>query len=64
MESLEGLWEKFSLTDNEGGRVGGGVDLKDSSQHPKYILAANLFTPRVLNIESVARNFKLLWKTR
>jgi hypothetical protein len=64
MESLEGLWEKFSLADKEGGGMGGGVDLKDSSQHPKYILATNLFTPRVLNIKSGARNFKVLWKTQ
>jgi hypothetical protein len=60
MDTVEKLWEWFSLTSKEDP----DVDLMNSSQRPEHILVAKFLTPRLLNIESVARTFKLLWKTR
>ena len=60
MESLEDMWKSFSLTYKEGFNV----DLVDTEQQPENILAAKFLTPRVLNMDVVARTFKPLWKTR
>lgn len=43
MDSIEGLWEKFSLSEKEDSKV----DLVDTTQRLEYILAAKFFTPRV-----------------
>ncbi len=59
MDSLEGLWKKFSLSDFEGD----GVDLASESDQPKSFLAAKFLTRRSLNVEAVARTFKPLWRT-
>ncbi len=59
MESLEGLWERFSLFENEGNLV----DLVSTGDQPKSCLAAKFLTRRTLNAESVARTFKPLWRT-
>jgi hypothetical protein len=59
MESLEGLWEKFSLSDMEGNTV----DLHSTPDQPKTFLAAKFLTRRTLNVEAVARTFKPLWRT-
>ncbi len=59
MESLEGLWEKFSLSEVEGNMV----DLISTPDQPKSFLAAKFLTRRTLNVESVARTFKPLWRT-
>jgi hypothetical protein len=59
MESLEGLWEKFSLSENEGNLV----DLISTADQPKSCLAAKFLTRRALNAEAVARTFKPLWRT-
>ena len=59
MESLEGLWEKFSLSEHECQKV----DLASTTTQPKSFLAAKFLTRRVLNVESVARTFKPLWRT-
>uniref|UniRef100_A0A2N9GDB5 Reverse transcriptase domain-containing protein n=1 Tax=Fagus sylvatica TaxID=28930 RepID=A0A2N9GDB5_FAGSY len=59
MESLEGLWEKFSLSEHESQKV----DLVSTITQPKSFLAAKFLTRRVLNVESVARTLKALWRT-
>ena len=59
MEAIEGLWERFSLSEQEGNMV----DLADAPSHPKSFLAAKFLTRRTLNIEAVARTFMPLWKT-
>jgi hypothetical protein len=59
MEDLEGLWEKFSLSKREGHTV----DLLSTQDQPKSFLAAKFLTRRTLNVESVARTFKPLWRT-
>jgi hypothetical protein len=59
MDSLEGLWKKFSLSEFEGD----GVDLASESDKPQSFLAAKFFTRRSLNVEAVARTFKPLWRT-
>ncbi len=60
MESIEEMWQKFSLSEKEGL----DVDLARTSQQPEHILVAKFLTTRMLNIDSVARTFKPLWKTR
>ncbi len=59
MEALEGLWEKFSLSDREGHTV----DLLSTPDQPKSFLAAKFLTRRALIVESMARTFKPLWRT-
>ena len=59
MDSLEGLWKKFSLSECEGD----GVDLASESDKPQSFLAAKFLTRRSLNVEAVARTFKPLWRT-
>ena len=59
MESLEGLWEKFSLSEHESQKV----DLISTTTQPKSFLAAKFLTRRALNVESVACTFKPLWRT-
>ncbi len=59
MESLEGLWERFSISENEGNLV----DLISTADQPKSYLAAKFLTRRALNAESVVRTFKPLWRT-
>jgi hypothetical protein len=60
MEPLEDMWKRFSLSDKEGF----DVDLAHTTQQPVNILVAKFLTPRVLNIDSIARTFKPLWKTK
>ncbi len=60
MDSIEDMWKHFSLSDKEVS----DVDLEHTSQQPEHILVAKFLTARVLNIDSVARTFKPLWKTR
>ena len=59
MESLEGLWEKFSLSEHESQKV----DLVSITTPPKSFLAAKFLTRRALNVEAVALTFKPLWRT-
>ncbi|KAK9994370.1 hypothetical protein SO802_024073 [Lithocarpus litseifolius] len=58
MEGLEGMWSRFSLSEEE--EVGAEV----SKQNEKEIhrLAGRFFTKRVLNVEAVGCMFKPLWK--
>uniref|UniRef100_A0A2N9HKV4 CCHC-type domain-containing protein n=1 Tax=Fagus sylvatica TaxID=28930 RepID=A0A2N9HKV4_FAGSY len=59
MESMESMWEKFSLTEHEEDTYDLGASLDQSS----HVLAAKFVTRRTVNAESVARTFKPLWKT-
>ena len=54
------MWKHFSLSDKEGF----DVDLAHTTQQSENILVAKFLTLRVLNIDSVARTFKPLWKTK
>jgi hypothetical protein len=60
MESIEDMWKRFNLSEKEGL----DVDLANTTQQSENILVAKFLTPRVLNIDSVARTFKPLWKTK
>ncbi|KAK9986717.1 hypothetical protein SO802_031668 [Lithocarpus litseifolius] len=57
METLSNMWENFSLTESEGNKY----QVLDSGSVGQYLLAAKFFTGRALNMEAVARTFKLLW---
>ena len=60
MDSIDDMWKRFSLSDKEVSNV----DLEHTAQQSENILVAKFLTTRVLNIDSVARTFKPLWKTR
>ena len=60
MEPIKDMWRRFSLSDKEGF----DVDLAHTTQQSENILVAKFLTPRVLNIDSVVRTFKPLWKTK
>ena len=60
MENFSAMWENFSLLKSEGSKY----QVHDSGFEGKHLLIAKFFTGRVLNMEAIARNFKLLWHTK
>lgn len=38
--------------------------MEDSEDEREFFLAARFYTGRVLSIEAIAKNLKLLWRTR
>lgn len=60
MDSLEGLWRKLKLSDAEEF----GVNYEENHSQPCRLLAAKFLTKRLVNIESIARTFKPLWRTQ
>ena len=58
MASIEDLWSRFSLTEEEEN----GVDVPQKKEVSIVRLAAKFFTKRVVNAEAVSRTFKPLWK--
>ena len=58
MAGLENLWSRFSLDDEEEH----GAEVPKSMEEVAHRLAGRFFTKRTLNVESVARTFKPLWK--
>uniref|UniRef100_A0A2N9J2I4 DUF4283 domain-containing protein n=1 Tax=Fagus sylvatica TaxID=28930 RepID=A0A2N9J2I4_FAGSY len=58
METIEELWQRFSLTAKEEVEY----DLEEYDKEPGFLLAAKFITHRVLNVEAVARTFKPLWR--
>ena len=60
MEDLENKWQRLSLTESEERKV----DLTRNKKNLNFVLAAKFFTRRSINIEAVARTFRLIWRTR
>ena len=60
MDILEGLWRNLTLDEDE---ETGAACSKDSLS-TRIILAPKFLTRRTVSIESVARTFKLLWRTQ
>ncbi|KAK7829774.1 hypothetical protein CFP56_028868 [Quercus suber] len=60
MDNLSALWETFSLTESKGSKY----HVEDGDLEGKFLLAVQFFTSRMLNIEAIARTFKLLWHTK
>ena len=58
MAGLENLWSRFSLDDEEEH----GAKVPKLVEEVVHKLAGWFFTKRTLNVESVARTFKPLWK--
>uniref|UniRef100_A0A2N9GDF4 Reverse transcriptase domain-containing protein n=1 Tax=Fagus sylvatica TaxID=28930 RepID=A0A2N9GDF4_FAGSY len=58
MEDMPGMWENFHLNDREEVPFEFGPE----EEIEKFYLAARFMTSRVLNIESVVRTFKPLWR--
>jgi hypothetical protein len=58
MESIDNLWQKFSLNDKEECEY----DLEQCEEEAGFFLAAKFITRRVVNVEAVARTFKPLWR--
>ncbi|KAL0012397.1 hypothetical protein SO802_007505 [Lithocarpus litseifolius] len=59
MASLEEMWARFSLTEEEEG----GAEVPKEEEEIVHRLAGRFYTKRVLNVEAVARTFKPLWRT-
>ena len=60
MEKLMGSWEKLSLSESEGNKF----IVQEEPELGGFLLAAKFHTIRVLNMEAIAKTFKLLWRTR
>ena len=59
MDALEGLWSKLSLLDEEES----GIACPRKVEPEPFTLAAKFLTKRVINVESVARTFRPLWRS-
>ena len=53
-------WRKLSLSEKEGEKL----DLKNKKKEQNFVLAAKFFTRRSLNVETVAKTFRPLWRIR
>lgn len=58
MDSLEELWEKFSLTNKEDKKV----NLEEDYNKGRGYLAVKFLMKKVLNLEAVLRTMKPLWR--
>jgi hypothetical protein len=58
MENLTQQWERFSLP----GKEEQYINMENSLEKPEFTLAGRFLTKRVINLESVARTFRLLWR--
>ena len=54
------MWERFLLSDVEGSRF----VVQDSMEEGDFFVVAKFYIGRVLNMEAIARTFKMLWRTR
>ena len=59
MDDISGLWENFSLHDTEDAPF----DFGPSEVGNQFYLAARFMMTRALNIESIVRTFRPLWRT-
>ena len=57
---MSAMWEKFSLLEYEGNKF----NVQDETMLEEYLIAAQFFTKRALNMEAIAKTFKLIWRTR
>ena len=60
MENLSVMWRQFSLSESEGK----DFVIQEPVTVEEVYIAARFFTGRVLNMEAIARTFKLLWRTQ
>jgi hypothetical protein len=60
MEEVMNLWDRMSLTAKEDLRV----DLSDAKGVPGGVMAAKFLTKRVINIDSIMRTLKPLWRAK
>ncbi len=58
MDDLTRNWKNLSLTDKEDRRI----VVTTEAENGEYILAASFLTKRVINMESVLRALKPLWR--
>lgn len=59
MEKLYVMWEKLTLSEEEGNLF----KSENLERRGGQVVAAKFFTHRALNMEAIARTFKPLWKT-
>ena len=60
MESLSGLWEKFSLSESKGRCF----VVEEGVGEREFFLAARFYIGRVLSMEAIANTLKGIWRTR
>nr|POE55310.1 hypothetical protein CFP56_22676 [Quercus suber] len=59
MESLEGLWKKLSLLNEEETRIA----CPKKAEPDTFTVVAKFLTKRVVSVESVAHTFRPLWRS-
>ena len=59
MDDVTNKWEKLSLTDVEGNEYAPIDGVIDDS----FVLVAKFFTKQKINLEAVARTFRIVWKS-
>nr|POE99838.1 hypothetical protein CFP56_61880 [Quercus suber] len=59
MASLDEMWARFSLMEEEKG----GAEVSKEEDEIVHRLAGRFYMKRVLNVDAVARTFKPLWRT-
>ena len=59
MEDIASRWKKLSLSDTEGKNV----DLSKEKKRLEFVLVVKFLSRRSINIEVVARTFRLIWRT-
>ena len=60
MEELSTQWKKLTLFESEENRVA----LRSNRKMRGFVLVGKFFTCRTLNVEVVAKTFRLLWRTK
>ena len=62
MEDILYDWKKVSLTDEEDVKL--SLSRSKNLRNKEYVLAAKFLTRRALNVESIGRTLKPLWRAK
>ena len=60
MDDLTNSWNKLSLSEHEGGEF----EFQAQHKSQEFFIVAKFFTPRISNVEAVARTFNPIWRSK